>query len=68
MRYFDFGKVAAEAQIPPEKLARLRSAVRREFPKDNMMFELHMLRLCTAIRDGHATIDQALAEESEVAA
>jgi len=68
MRYFDFGKVAAEAQISQEKLARLRSAVRREFPKDDMMFELHMLRLCTAIRDGHVTIDQALAEESEVAA
>jgi hypothetical protein len=68
MRYFDFGKVAAEAQIPPEKLARLRSAVRREFPQDDMMFELHMLRLCAAIRDGHVTIDQALAEECEAAA
>ena len=68
MRYFDYGKVAAEAQIPQGKLARLRSAVRREFPKDDMMFELHMLRLCSAIRDGHVTIDQALADESEAAA
>jgi len=68
MRYFDYGKVAAEAQIPPGKLARLRSVVRLEFPKDDMMFELHMLRLCTAIRNGHVTIDQALAEESEAAA
>jgi hypothetical protein len=68
MRYFDYGKVAAEAQIPPGKLARLRSVVRREFPKDDMMFELHMLRVCTAIRDGHITIDQALAEESHAAA
>lgn len=68
MHYFDYGKIAAEAQIQPRKLARLRSTVRREFPKDDMMFELHMLRVCTAIRDGHVTIDQALAEESEAAA
>jgi hypothetical protein len=68
MRYFDYVKVAAEAQIPPNKLARLRSAVRREFPKDEMMCELHMLRVCMAIRDGHVTVEQALAEESEAAA
>jgi hypothetical protein len=68
MRYFDYGKVAAEAQISPKKLARLRSAIRHEFPKDDMMFELHMLRACTAIRDGYVTIDQALAGESVAAA
>jgi hypothetical protein len=68
MRYFDYAKVAAEAQISPRKLARLRSTIRHEFPKDDMMFELHMLRACTAIRDGHVTIDQALAGESVAAA
>ncbi len=68
MRYFDYSKIAADAQIPPRKLARLRVTVRREFPRDDMMFELHMLRVCTAIRDGHITIDQALAEESDAAA
>jgi hypothetical protein len=68
MRYFDYRKIAADAGIPARKLARLRAAVRREFAKDDMMFELHMLRVCTAIRDRHVTIDQALAEESDAAA
>jgi hypothetical protein len=68
MRYFDYSKVADEAGIPARKLARLKSAVRREFPKDDMMFELHMLRACTAIRDGHVTIDEALTDESVAAA
>lgn len=68
MHYFDYGKIAAEAKIPVRKLARLRSMIRREFPRDEMMFELHMLRTCMAIRDGHVTIEQALSEESEAAA
>ena len=68
MHYFDYGKIAAEAKIPARKLARLRSMIRRDFPRDEMMFELHMLRTCMAIRDGHVTIEQALAEESEAAA
>jgi hypothetical protein len=68
MHHFDYGKIAAEAKIPARKLTRLRSMIRREFPRDEMMFELHMLRTCMAIRDGHVTIEQALAEESEAAA
>ena len=68
MHHFDYGKIAAEAKIPARKLTRLRSMIRREFPRDEMMFELHMLRVCTAIRDGHVTIDQALADEDVAAA
>jgi hypothetical protein len=68
MRYFDYGKVAKDAGISPRKLASLKAVVRREFPKDDMMFELHMLRVCTAIRDGYVTVEQALADESVAAA
>jgi len=60
MRYFDYNKVAKEAGIPPDKMAKLLSAVREEFPKDDMMFELHMLRVCLAIRDGHVSVEEAL--------
>jgi hypothetical protein len=67
MRYFDYGKVADEAGISPRKLTRLEVAVRREFPRDDMMFELHILRVCTAIRDGYVTIDEALADDSVAA-
>lgn len=68
MRYFDFTKVAKEARISARDLARLRAVVRREFPKDQMLFELHMLRVCMSIRDGQLTVDQALADDAEAAA
>jgi len=44
-------------------MAELLSIMRREFPKDEMMFELHVLRACLAIRDGHVTIDETLKSE-----
>jgi hypothetical protein len=68
MRHFDYEKVAKQAKIPAPKLARLRAIIRREFPKDDMLFELQMLRVCTSIRDSRLTIDQALADDAEAAA
>ena len=63
MRYFDFEKVAAEAGIPAERLAELCKMMRGEFPRDDMMFELHVLRACMAIRDGRLRLEDALAGE-----
>ena len=60
MRYFDYKSVAREAKLPADKLKRLVDLVRKEFPHDAMMAELHMLRACAAIRDGHVNIDEAL--------
>jgi len=60
VNYFDWQKTAHEAHIPPEKLEELSHAIRQEFPSDDMMFELHLLRACAAIRDGVLTLEQAL--------
>lgn len=60
MRFFDCEKVASEANIPPDKLEELRHLIRREFPRDEMMFELHLLRACMAIKHGILTLDEAL--------
>ena len=69
MRHFDYESMARAARMPPAKLARLRALVRREFRKDDiMMFELHMFRVCTAVRNRRLTIDEALADEDEAAA
>ena len=35
----------------------------KEFPKDNMMVELHVLRACLAIRDGHVSVEDAVRSE-----
>ncbi len=63
MLYFDCKKTAYEAHIPEEKLDELSHLVRQDFPKDEMMYELHLLRACMAIKDGVLSLDEALKPE-----
>jgi hypothetical protein len=58
--YFDYEEVAREADIPAEKLEELRHLIKKEFPRDEMMYELHLLRACMAIKNGVLTIHEAL--------
>ena len=60
MRYFDFEKLARDAGIPADKMEELCQSIRREFPRDEMMYELHVLRACMAVRDGHIRLEDAL--------
>ena len=60
MSCFDYEEIAREACIPPAKLLELRHLIREEFPRDEMMYELHLLRACMAIRNGIVTLEQAL--------
>ena len=64
MEYFDYQQVAAEAGITPTQLAQIVESIRREFPEDLMLLELHVLRACRAIRDGQVTLEQVLSEPS----
>lgn len=63
MHYFDYEKVARQAHVSLEKLDELRQVIRQDFPKDDMMFELHLLRVCMAIREGVLTLEEALRPE-----
>ena len=60
MSYFDYEEVAREACIPAEKLEELRHLIKTAFPRDEMMYELHLLRACMAIKNGVVTVQQAL--------
>lgn len=60
MRFFDFEKVAREAGISAGQLKQLCEAMRREFPGDEMMCELHVLRACMAVRDDLISLEDAL--------
>jgi len=44
VRYFDYEKVAVEMGVPGTLLKKIEKEVRKEFPKDRMMYELHVLR------------------------
>ena len=63
MSYFDYDKVAHEAGIPTNKLEELCQLIRQEFPKDEMMYELHVLRACMAIKNGSVSLEQVLQME-----
>lgn len=65
MKYFDYESVAREAKIPPGKMRKLLKIVAEEFPNDPLMRELHVLRACMAVRDGHVHIDDVLKNDAE---
>jgi hypothetical protein len=64
VHYFDYEKVARQAHIPPEKLEQLKKLMRQDFPRDEMMYELHLLRACMAIREGVLSLEEALRSET----
>ncbi len=44
IEYFDYQKVAKEMSMPDITLKKIEKEVKEEFPKDKMMYELHVLR------------------------
>jgi len=64
MYFFDYQQIAKEASIQEDSLDALATRMRREFPKDEMMFELHTVRACMAVRDGHVSLADILADEA----
>jgi hypothetical protein len=44
IEYFDYRKVAKEMNVPNGILKKIEKEVKDEFPKDKMMYELHVLR------------------------
>lgn len=62
MDYFDYENTAREAGITKDQLVQIVAVTKAEFPHDDMMFELHVLRICMAIRDGLATVVQVLGQ------
>ena len=61
MTSFDYQSIARDAGIPEEKLREIREIMEAEFPGDEMMASLHVLRACMAVRDGHVTLEAILA-------
>ncbi|MFQ5897863.1 MAG: hypothetical protein ACE5JN_06405 [Candidatus Methylomirabilia bacterium] len=60
---FDYLTAAKRAGIPQNKLERLCAHVRSEFPSDEMMAELHILRAILAVERGDTTLDEILSQE-----
>lgn len=48
IEYFDYQKVAKEMRMPDTILKRIKREVKKDFPRDKMMYELHVLRAVTS--------------------
>ncbi len=57
---FDYAAAAKRAGIGPEELDRLVALIRAEFPRDEMMVELHVLRTLQAVERGDVTLADVL--------
>ena len=42
--YFDYQKVAEELKLPDRVLKEIEEDVKKEFPDDKMLYELHVLK------------------------
>lgn len=63
---FDLDKIKKESGLDARTLSRLEQMVRESFQSDDMMFELHLVRIMKAIKEGWITPEEALAEDVEV--
>lgn len=64
-RFFDYEAAAREADIPPSDLAALETRVRGEYAGDEMLAELRLLRICTAVREGKCSLAEAMQPEKQ---
>jgi hypothetical protein len=62
-RFFDYESVAAEAGICQSDLDALRSRFQADYPGDELMCELRLLRVCHAVGSGRCTVAEALRPE-----
>jgi hypothetical protein len=60
VEYFDYIVVAKRCKISDEILKKLEDLERQEFPRDQMMFELHMLRMLRGIEQGFLKPEEIL--------
>lgn len=62
LKHFDYRKSAHEAGISDDQLRLIERMFRADYPADDMLCELHVLRACNAVRDGLTTLDAVLRE------
>ena len=61
---FNYEAIAKRINLPEERLSAIGKIIRKDFPRDEMMFELHMLRVLMALERKALTLEDLLKEES----
>jgi len=47
---FDIKKAIKESDLPKEEIIKLEKEIKKEFPNDRMMYELHLIRVLKTAR------------------
>ncbi len=46
--YFDINKIAEKSGLPEQVIMKIKEEARKEFPADDLMYELHLMRAIKA--------------------
>ena len=57
---FDYESLEKQLNLPEETVKRIRKVVRKEFPEDDMMYELHLVRIYNSLKNRRITIEDIL--------
>lgn len=47
---FDINKAIKESKLPEKDIKKLKIEIRKEFPNDRMMYELHFIRALNSLK------------------
>lgn len=64
---FNVERLKKESGFSKETLKKIEDEVRKEFPDDEMMFKLHLLRVLSALKEGTISLDDVVSESKRAA-
>ncbi len=60
---FDLEQIKRTSGLTTDILALLERKVREDFRDDEMMFEIHLVRIIQSLKEGRMTLEQVLGEQ-----
>jgi hypothetical protein len=60
---FDLEQLKRTSRLDTDILALIERKVREDFRDDEMMFEIHLVRIIQSLKEGRMTLDQVLDEQ-----
>ena len=59
---FNYEAIAKRINLPEERVSEIGKIIRKDFPRDELMFELHMLRVLMALERKDLTLEDLFKE------
>ncbi|MBI5032654.1 MAG: hypothetical protein HZB51_19195 [Chloroflexi bacterium] len=59
---FDLARLEQDSGLPPAIIKQIEQIVKEDFNDDQMLFELHIVRIFQALKEGRLTVNEVLRE------